>query len=119
MFDEYRADTAVYQALERHFSEFFQAEIKRRHADATRMKTPYYKTTFANGQPFFDGNPIFSAKHERTGDTLRVVLDEDIQPLSSYLDKEGQSERVIVGHVSALADIRQQVAQWIAVQLGV
>lgn len=119
MFDEYRADTAVYQALERHFSEFFQAEIKRRQADANLMKTPYYRTTFANGQPFFDGNPIFSAKYERTGDTLRVVLDEDIQPLSSYLDKEGQSERVIVGHVSALADIRQQVAQWIAVQLGV
>jgi len=40
-------------------------------------------------------------------------------PLRSFLDKEGQSERVIVGHVAALADVRQQVVQWIAVQLDV
>jgi hypothetical protein len=37
---------------------------------------PYYQETYINGNPFLDGNPIFSAQSKKNGRVLRIIQEE-------------------------------------------
>ncbi|WP_397431561.1 hypothetical protein [Pseudomonas chlororaphis] len=116
MFNGYLDDKDCYLRLERYFYDFFCLEIQANGIDVGKFKMPFYNTTFSNGIPFMDGNPIFSAKNEVNGQILRAVLDEDTHQFTSYHDKNLGCEFVIVGNLELLDNIKKQISEWIRAQ---
>lgn len=116
MFKGYLDDVSCYQRLERYFYDFFCSEAQANGLDVGGFKMPYYNTTFSNGMPFMDGNPIFSAKNEVSGQIVRVVLDEDMKQFTSYRDKDSGCELVVVGNLELLDEVKEQVSEWIKAQ---
>ena len=113
LFENYLNDMDCYISLESHFFGFFQGLICRLKIDEGRVKFPFYKTCFSNGVPFFDGNPIFSAKDNQSGKILRVVLDDEVDRLKYFNDKDGGCEFVIVGSIMMLSLIEKEIANWV------
>lgn len=116
MFNEYLNNKDCYLELERSFYDYFQLTVQASGVGAEVFKVPYYNTFFSNGLPFMDGNPIFSAKNEVNGQIIRVVLDEDVNELCSYRDKEAGCELVVIGNLSVLDEIKKKISAWISAQ---
>lgn len=116
MFKDYLTDRDCYESLECYLYDYFRLSLQACAVKNEIFKAPYYNTFFVNGEPFLDGNPIFSAKNEITGQILRVVLDEDINYLCSYRDKEGGSELVVVGNLALLDEIKGIMFRWVHAQ---
>lgn len=116
MFSNYLDDMRSYVELERHLYELLYSEGQAHGLDCRKFKVPYCNTTFSDGTPCQDGNPIFSARNESNGEILRVVLDEDIDTLVSYHDKEMNCELVLVGKVALLDEIKKEMCNWIKSQ---
>ncbi|WP_347900800.1 hypothetical protein [Pseudomonas purpurea] len=113
MFERYLESEAVYRDFERHFVAFFFLKLAQGGKLREDFATPVYNTRFANGVPFMDGNPIFSAKNKRSGATLRVVID-DGDGFSSYDErKDSGVECVIIGDIKYLADIEKAFSEWV------
>lgn len=113
MFETYLNDAECYIELEKNLNTFFCKNLVDMGIDSSGMTYPFYATRYSNGQPFFDGNPIFSVKDQLSGRSLRVILDEDINELTTFQDKEGGTELVIVANVGSLAEIKQKINEWI------
>jgi len=109
MFNNYLNDEKVYLELESFLKNFFLNFINCKES----VDCPYYNTTFSNGKPFMDGNPIFSARKKNNGTIIKVVLDEDANSLSEF-DKEvdGFPIHVIVANVSSLDSIKEKIISW-------
>lgn len=116
MFNSYLDNAQSYIGLERHLYELFYSEAQEHGLDAGKFKVPYCNTKFSDGTPCQDGNPIFSTKNESNGQILRIVLDEDIDTLVSYHDKEMNRELVLVGKVALLDEIKKEMCKWIRSQ---
>ncbi|BBP69567.1 hypothetical protein PHLH6_15710 [Pseudomonas sp. Seg1] len=116
MFNDYLHNLDCYFRLERSFYEFFRLEAQTNKIDIKGFKAPYYNTTFSNGTPFMDGNPIFSARNEANGQILRVILEQDTDELVSYRDKELGCELVVIGNVNSLEEIKRKIAEWTKIQ---
>jgi hypothetical protein len=74
-------------------------ELVRRVGQERQWVTPWLKTTFANGTPFADGNPIFSAVAPERRLGVRVVQVEPCEgppELSTWTDTfaEGEPEAI-------------------------
>ena len=65
LFADFLEDHAVYAAL--------QAYWHARLAFLDGQCTPYLRTAFANGQPFYDGNPIVNLANRSAGKAARIV----------------------------------------------
>ena len=66
MTDEWAAwDTNIdkYKALEKYIENMFVYLLKEVSSHMSDWVFPYFKTTYADGNPLMDGNPIFSAKN--------------------------------------------------------
>lgn len=63
-----------------------------------------------------DGNPIFSARNEVNGQILRIVLDEEVDEVFSYNDKEAGCELVIFGKLSSMDEIKKMISTWVKAQ---
>jgi hypothetical protein len=113
---EYLSDKDCYLRLERIFYDFFRVEVQKSQSITAVFKAPYYNTFFSNGTPFMDGNPIFSVRNEVSGQILRIVLDEEVDELSSYQDKEAGCELVIFGNLSLMDEIKKMISAWIKAQ---
>jgi len=116
MFNSYLNNAQSYLELERHLYELFSSEGQVHGLDTGKFKVPYCNTKFSDGTPCQDGNPIFSARNESNGQILRIVLDEDIDTLVSYHDKEMNCELVLVGKVALLDEIKKEMCKWIKSQ---
>jgi len=44
------------------------------------------------------------------------VLDEDVNELCSYRDKEAGCELVVIGNLSVLDEIKKKISAWISAQ---
>lgn len=113
MFERYLESEEVYLGLERYFVELFFLRLTQSEKLRGDFTTPVYNTTFANGVPFMDGNPIFSAKNNRSGATLRIVIDEDGGFTSYDERKESGVECVVIGEIKCLADIEMKLSGWV------
>ena len=113
MFETYLNDTECYIALEKNLNTFFRKSLVDVKIDSSGMIYPFYATRYSNGQPFLDGNPIFSVKDQLSGRSLRVILDEDINELTTFQDKEGGKELVIVASIKSLAAIKRKITEWL------
>jgi hypothetical protein len=83
LFPTFKSDPSEYAAAERFWCDLWQSLEPPAH-----WTTPWLKTSFANGQPFRDGNPIFSALSEHVGRAIRIIQtepDED-EYLTWWLD---------------------------------
>ncbi|MGY4817701.1 hypothetical protein ACVNP3_17350 [Pseudomonas chlororaphis subsp. piscium] len=117
MFDDYLENKETYFSLEQYLFDFLHIKLKENKKNKQDFKVPFYKTTFANGMPFMDGNPILSAKNEHTGELLRVVLDEDAAGISHFREsKEPGEELVIIGTISDLEEVKKEILKWIEKQ---
>ena len=116
MFKGYLDNAQSYVELERHLYELFYSEGQAHGLDASKFKMPYCNTKFSDGTPCQDGNPIFSTRNENTDQILRIVLDDDIDTLVSYHDKEINCELVLVGKVALLDEIKKEMCKWIRSQ---
>ncbi|MGY2292371.1 hypothetical protein ACW9H6_21915 [Pseudomonas sp. SDO528_S397] len=116
MFNEYLTNKDCYFELERSFYDYFRLKVQASKTAVEVFKAPCYNTFFSNGLPFMDGNPIFSAKNEVSGQILRVVLDEDVHELCSYRDKEAGCELVVIGNLALLDEIKEKISAWISAQ---
>lgn len=65
LFADFLEDQAVYAAL--------QAYWQTRLAFLDGLCSPYLRTSFANGQPFYDGNPIVNLADRNAGKAARIV----------------------------------------------
>jgi len=75
VFDKTPADRDEYAALEDHLQEFFLWSLAQTGAEPGGWTIPFFTASFADGTPFCDGNPVFSAANENKRVLLRVVLD--------------------------------------------
>lgn len=116
MSGEYLSGMDRYLRLEQDFYNFFHLEVQKSQIVTELFKAPYYNTFFSNGTPFMDGNPIFSVRNEVSGQILRIVLDEEVDELSSYQDKEAGCELVIFGNLSLMDEIKKMISAWIKAQ---
>ena len=113
MFETYLSDVECYIELEKNLNTFFRKSLADAKIDRSGMTYPFYVTRYSNGQPFLDGNHIFSVKDQLSGRSLRVILDEDTNELTSFQDKEGGTELVIVANIGSLAAVKQKITEWI------
>ena len=116
MFNDYLNNEQCYIELERYLYDRFFIECKAGEQKLTKFKAPFYNTTFSNGIPFREGNPIFSARNEVSGTILRIVLDEDTDSLVSYRDKHMGCELVIIAKVAISEHITKEMAEWVRSQ---
>ncbi|WP_219136507.1 hypothetical protein [Janthinobacterium sp. UMAB-60] len=65
LFADFLEDQAVYAAAE--------AWWRARLAFLDKQCVPYLRTAFANGQPFYDGNPIVNLADRNAGKAARIV----------------------------------------------
>ncbi|MCC7705042.1 hypothetical protein IGS59_22625 [Janthinobacterium sp. GW460P] len=65
LFADFLEDHAAYAAAEA----WWQARL----AFLDGLCAPYLRTAFANGQPFYDGNPIVNLADRRAGKAARIV----------------------------------------------
>ncbi|WP_035819623.1 hypothetical protein [Janthinobacterium sp. RA13] len=65
LFTDFLEDHATYAAAEA----YWQARL----AFLAGQCTPYLRTAFANGQPFYDGNPIINLADRNAGKAARIV----------------------------------------------
>jgi hypothetical protein len=65
LFADFLEDQATYAAAEA----YWQARL----AFLDGLCTPYLRTAFANGQPFYDGNPIVNLADPNAGKAARIV----------------------------------------------
>ena len=65
LFADFLEDQAAYAAVEA----YWQARL----AFLDGRCTPYLRTAFANGQPFYDGNPIVHLADRNAGKAARIV----------------------------------------------
>ncbi|MGX9773268.1 hypothetical protein D3C87_579620 [compost metagenome] len=65
LFATFLDDHAVYAQVQA----YWQARL----AFLDGQCTPYLRTAFANGQPFYDGNPIVNLANWQTGKAARIV----------------------------------------------
>jgi hypothetical protein len=117
MFENYLEDIAVYLKLEKHFADFFKLKLNELNKSKDLYTMPFYKTTYGNGAPFMDGNPIFSVKNELKKTLLRVIIDDDTGKLTSTDEKcEFGKERVVVGNIFMLKEMQAEICKWLEEQ---
>lgn len=109
MFDNYLVNVNEYLELESSLRNFFLSIVN----NGNTVDCPYYNTTFSNGTPFMDGDPIFSARKKNNGDVIKVVLDEDTVSITEFDNQvDGSSIHVIVANVSSLELIKKRIIDW-------
>jgi hypothetical protein len=116
MFEDYLNNEQCYIELERYLYDRFFLECKTSELELAKFKAPFYNTTFSDGTPFREGNPIFSVRNEVSGTVLRIVLDEDTDSPVSYRDKHMGCELVIIAKVALLEHITKEMAEWVKSQ---
>ena len=65
---------------------------------------PYFKATYADGTPWMDGNPIFSAKNTSTKRIIKIIVDDDYNDIFEYDSLFAESLLHTIVSPSALID---------------
>ena len=67
LFQNFLQDRRVYRLNEQYYNRLFSGMLN-------KEISPFYTTTYQNGLPFYNANPIFSAVHE--GRIVRIIQKE-------------------------------------------
>ncbi|WP_154660609.1 hypothetical protein [Pseudomonas cremoricolorata] len=114
MYEDYLTSAISYHRLEDCFARTFKKAIE---ADGLsgNFLTPYYQTTFNNGQPFRDANPIFSAKNLKSSNSIRIIIEEDSNNVSVIEEnKDTGLETIAFGGIENLNELLESLYHWIA-----
>lgn len=112
MYDDYLTNIETYSKLENLFLESFLEHTQNRSENS--YKVPFYKTTFNNGQPFGDANPIFSAFNTESKEAIRIVITEDNNVSIVKKNTDHGCETIIFGGLLNLSEILDKLKAWIA-----
>lgn len=114
MFNDYLSTPSTYKNLENHIKEIFIKLATSYNIDAERFIMQFYNTTFSDGTPFMDANPIFSVKHKKTGTILKIILDENIKKtICSTKKSELGPETSIISNQKNLTSIKNEISKWL------
>ncbi|NIF19975.1 hypothetical protein [Pantoea sp. Cy-639] len=117
MFEDYLDNPETYHRLEARFLEIFFEEVARCGFKKDVFKCPHYNARFANGTPFMDANPIFSASHRITGNIIRVVICEGVSDYSINKNKiDDGVELCLIIKLSHVKRTRREIHSWIKSQ---
>ncbi|MCE7764308.1 hypothetical protein GQL56_16790 [Pseudomonas putida] len=106
-----------YKLLEDYFIQIFNQEIEEQKSTPAEFITPHYSGHFADGTPFMDGNPIFSAKNTTTGNILRIVISDDVSKYAkNHNTVDDFEELCLVMKISEISLVRPDISSWIAQQ---
>ena len=121
-FDNFLEDAQTYLSLEIFWIDLFFSILDSLNLEKSEWITPYYNTSFINGEKFMDGNPIFSAKSTITEKTIRIIQEDslDYKEFSFWIDfslEEGifKNELVITCFLneSNLEKIKTEITNWV------
>ena len=107
MTDEWAAwDTNIdkYKALEKYIENMFVYLLKEVSSHMSDWVFPYFKTTYADGNPLMDGNPIFSAKNTSTKRIIKIIVDDGYNDIFEYDSLFAESLLHTIVSPSALID---------------
>lgn len=114
MFNDYLSTPSTYKKLENHIKEIFIELATSYNMDIESFIIQFYNTAFSDGTPFMDANPIFSAKHKKTGTILKIVLDENIKKtIFSTKQSELGPETSIISTQKNLTSIKNEISKWL------
>ncbi|MFK5668752.1 hypothetical protein ACI2OW_22995 [Pseudomonas shirazica] len=117
MYTDYLTNPESYKQLEEYFFEIFNNELQKRRSIAKDFTVPHYSAHFADGTPFMDANPIFSAKNTRTGNILRVVITEDVSEYAiNHNSIDDFEELCLIMKISDISLTQQDISSWIVEQ---
>lgn len=105
MYRDFLNNHDTYLKLETFWIELFESVLKSNNTKYSLWNYPYYKTMYSNGNKFWDGNPIFSAKSNLDNRIIRIVQEEQESEegiYSCWIDKtmDLEDELVIVCELS-------------------
>ena len=107
MTDEWTAwDTNIdkYKALEKCIENMFVYLLKEVSSHTSDWVFPYFKTTYTDGTPLMDGNPIFSAKNTSTKRIIKITVDDGYDDIFEYDSLFAESLLHTIVSPSALID---------------
>lgn len=117
MFEGFLSNPEIYKYLEQDFERIFAALLEKEQMNKEDFKIPYYNTCFANGKPFMDGNPMFSAKNLVTGNTLRVVMDSNgVETTLLGRNTDDSQDFCIFCSIDNLHRTHEKMSEWIKKQ---
>lgn len=117
MYADYLTSPESYKKLEEYFLNIFNSELQKQRSIAADYTAPHYSAHFADGTPFMDANPIFSAKNTTTGNILRIVITEDVSEYAiNHNSIEDFEELCLVMKISEISLAQQDISSWIAQQ---
>ncbi|MCG7406543.1 hypothetical protein MH117_03870 [Paenibacillus sp. ACRRX] len=120
-FDNYLDDEDVYSALEKYWIDMFFMLLHKENVDGRDWISPYYNTTFSNGEKMMDGSPIFSAKSTKKNKIIKIIQESSKNAdllsywMNSTMDNRSQNELVIVCTLNnnTLEKIKDLIISWI------
>jgi hypothetical protein len=107
LFQNFLHDRRVYRLNEQYYRNLFGKLLNKDIA-------PFYTTSFQNGEPFFNANPIFSGVHE--GRILRIIQKETSSKprMRTWLDQFEDMDELVISleltdeHLPAIRRLAQQ-----------
>lgn len=112
MYDDYLTCQETYIALENLFLDEFRS-FASKNIQSKNFLTPFYATTFNNGQRFADANPIFSVRDLKGNRVMRIVISEDEKELSIFFKPtDFGDETVVFGGIINLEQMLQAMREW-------
>ncbi|GLO58908.1 hypothetical protein GIB19_27900 [Pseudomonas sp. ITEM 17296] len=113
MYDDFLSNIETYTKLEELFKSAFAAHTKTT-SSTSHYITPFYNTTFKNGQPFRNANPIFSALNLKSKKLIRIIIEENEHNISVVEKKTDHgTETIIFGGTTNLSEILIKMQEWI------
>ena len=103
---EYKKAQSLWQSR---WEELVEAARQKR-----RWESPWLHTTFADGTPCRDGNPIFSAINRKDGLGIRVIQQEPVKDpneLSHWTDKFDQEGRKAIKELVISCTLTERTLQ--------
>ncbi|MFK0314453.1 hypothetical protein ACIQUF_24890 [Pseudomonas sp. NPDC090233] len=120
MFSDYLVSYDAYIELENHFESSLRDFCKSNHLDVKEFVMPYYNNTCVDGTRLMDANPIFSTRHQQTGNILRVVICDEVRGYSSvHKDVDGFDELCLFIKLKSLSRALKDINSWAKAQASV
>ncbi|WP_043196032.1 hypothetical protein [Pseudomonas putida] len=112
MHGDYLTNSTAHTALEQLFTDAFTQTVSK-YKDHANLIAPFYRTTFDNGQPFGDANPIFSARDIERKKIIRIIIEDEVDKISTdYKNTDYGEETIVFGGIANLPELIATLKEW-------
>lgn len=112
MHGDYLKSSTAYTALEQLFIDVF-TQTASKYENHANFIAPFYRTTYDNGQPFSDANPIFSARDIEQKKIIRIIIEDEADKISTaYKNTDYGEETIVFGGIANLPELIATLKEW-------